>query len=129
MNETDIIMKVQELREQFLSIAESVHDDVESAAQFFDTYFVKSVLSPYPLFDNEYDNPDASKSRPSKQAKNPLDSSINNPTKDNEETLIQLINEMDAEELRFLHKQLLLELEWIDQAIVSRRKFLCSLCK
>lgn len=126
--------KILDVKEEFLRIAELVHDDVRSASQFFDSFFIKSVVS--------LDSPSDIKLKLNKKTKEPSVqmsglnqdksmSEISNfgPVNDNEATLVRLLNEMSVEELGFLKNQLLAELDWLDQAISSRRQFLLSVFK
>lgn len=126
--------KILDVKEEFLRIAELVHDDVRSASQFFDSFFIKSVVS--------LDSPSDIKLKLNKKTKEPSVqmSGLNqgksmseianfDPVNDNEATLVRLLNEMSAEELGFLKNQLLAELDWLDQAISSRRQFLLSVFK
>ncbi|KAL5963125.1 hypothetical protein TSMEX_009153 [Taenia solium] len=134
MKEMDFASRILEVKEEFLRIAESVHDDIRSASQFFDSVFVESVLS--------LNSPSGIKLKLGGKTEEPLvdDSGLNqdkstseiadfDPVNDNEATLVRLLSEMSVEELRFLKSQLLAELDWLDQAISNRKQFLLSVLK
>ncbi|VDK38910.1 unnamed protein product [Taenia asiatica] len=134
MKAMDFTSKILEVKEEFLRIAELVHDDIRSASQFFDSAFVGSVLSlnspsgidlklggktEEPLVGNSGLNRDKSMSG----------IADSDPVNDNEATLVRLLSEMSVEELQYLKSQLLAELDWLDQAISSRKQFLLSVFK
>ncbi|CDS35721.1 conserved hypothetical protein [Echinococcus multilocularis] len=131
MKVEDFTGKILAVKEEFLRIAELVHDDVQSVSQFFDSFFVESVLSLNPpsgskpdLTEKTGESP-AHRSEPNR-GKPMSEIADSDPVEDNEETLVRLINEMSIDELKFLKNQLLLELDWLDQAITSRKQFLRS---
>ncbi|VDM33409.1 unnamed protein product [Hydatigera taeniaeformis] len=134
MTTTDFVTKILNVKEEFLRIAETVNDDVRSASQFFDSVFVESVLPPNFNFNSKSElsenigNYSLLKDR-NNHCRTPSETANSNPITENEADLVRLISDMSAEELIFLKNQLLLELNWLDQAINSRKQFLFSVFK